>query len=288
MSLFKALGNGAGLTLRKAKLILYLWLANTVVALVAATPLFALMQKELGHSLFGRSVRTFDLLWLGEMVFKYQGLAPALVAWLVACLVVFLLLSVFLNGGVVGRLVDGEGRVNLASFLGDCGAYFWRFFRVFCVSFPFTLIALGIFQKVLSLVSGPLTENARTEWTPLIVSNLEFIALLLVLSLVHMLFDYTRILLVADKETRILRALAGAAGFVKKRVFRTWFLYLLVVAVFVCGTVFHFLVAGLLPTTDLIGLAVGLFWTQAYLVFRIWTRLLFFASEYHYYSANPF
>ena len=288
MTIFKAIGNGAGLSLRRSKLILYLWFANTAVALVAAAPLFALMRKELGQSLFGRSVRTFDVLWLGEMVRSYQNIAPALLAWLVLFLIIFLLLSVFLNGGVIGRLLDGEGRTTLGTFLGDCGTYFWRFFRIFLISLPFTLVALLIFQKILSLLTGPLVENARTEWTSLIVSNLEFIAILLVLALVHILFDYARILLVADKETRVLRALLGAFRFVRKRIFRAWFLYLLLVVLFLAGTGLHFLVSGVLPTTNLVGLAAGLIWTQLYLVFRIWTRLLIFSSEYNYYTANPF
>ncbi len=288
MTIFDAVGKGTGLTLRKAKLILYLWLANTAVAVLAAAPFLALMREELGHSLFGRSVRTFDVLWLGEMFYKYQNLAPALIAWLGLSLLVFLLLSVFLNGGIVGRLVDGEGRTTLSAFFGDCGGFFWRFLRLFLLSFPFTLLALGVFQKIISLAANPLTENARTEWTPLLVSNLRFLAVLLVLSLIHMLFDYARIILVADKEAKVLRALGAAAGFVRKRFFRAWFLYLLLVAVLLCGTVVHFLVSGILPTTDLVGLALGLFWGQLYLVFRIWTRLLVFSSEYQYYSANPF
>jgi len=284
---FKAIVNGMGTTVRKPRLLVSLYVVNLVFAVIVVLPLLVIVQTELGASLWGSSVRPVDPMWIGEAVLKYLETLPALLAAAVAGGILYLVLHIFLNGGIVGRLLDREGPSRLAAFAGDCGRYFWRFVRLFLMSLLFYVLTLGVFMQLVSALFRPLDENAVTEWLPLILSNLHFLIALLLLSIVHMIVDYARIAVVADEEKKVLRALRHALTFLRKRFFRAWAIYLIIVALTVAGTVVFHAVLGRLGAAGLAPVIVGLVWMQIYIIFRIWIRTLFVAAEAEFYLANP-
>ena len=288
MGVFKAIGTGIGTTLRKPRLLVILWVVNIVYAAVIAFPLVFLAQTELGHSYLGSNVRSFDLMMRGEGVREYHGALPAVGGGLVVSALLFLVLYVFLNGGIIGRLLDREGRTTLQAFLSDCGRYFWRFVRLFLASLVFLILTFGVILRLLSALMNLWVENAWTEWTSVILRNLHFLVALLLLSVVHMVFDYARIAVVADEETKVLRALRHALNFLKKRFFRSWALYLLIVAGFVAGTVFFYAVFGLLSGPTVLFVLLGFVWMQLNVLFRIWVKTLFFAAQAEFYRSHPY
>jgi hypothetical protein len=288
MSVIRPIGAGIAGTFRKRRLFVYLWAVNVVFALIAAFPFLALIQKELGHSLWGSSVQVFDIPWLGEMVLKYQEALPALAAGLAVPALLFVLLYIFLNGGILGRLLDREGPVTLAAFLSDCGRFAGRFFRLFLMSLVFYAVLFGGLLSLVSAGFRPWLEGARTEWPLVILSNLHFVIWLLLLSIVHMVFDYARIVIVADGERKSFRALRLALGFLRKRFFRAWLLYLLLFLIILAGTALGLVVSGRLAGPSSLAVILGLVWAQVMVVFRIWTKVLYFSAQSEFYRMHPY
>lgn len=288
MGLFKAIAAGLGTTVRKPRLIVILYLFNAVFALVVAGPFLVLVQRELGHSLAGRTIRPVDIMWLGEAALKYGAALPALAAGLAVSGLVYLALNIFLNGGIVGRLVDREGPASLAAFMGDGGRYLGRFFRLFLVSLVFYILTFGILLKLVAALFEPVSKGAFTEWLPLILSNLHLLIALLALSIVRMIVDYARIAVVADQERRALKALRHALTFLKSRFLKAWALYLLLVVGTLAGTAAFYAVLGPLGGPGPAAVAAGLLWMQLYVVFRVWVRTLFVAAQAEFYRAHPY
>lgn len=282
MTVFKAIGNGAGTASRRPLVLVTLWVTNLVFALLVVAPWAALVRADLGHSLLGRSLHAVDFLWLGEVAYRYQNAAPALLAGFLVPLAIYFALSVFLNGGIIGRLLDREGRTTLQAFFADCGRHFGRFVRLFLVSIVFYALAFGVILGLFSMITARAAERARTEWTPLGLSWARTLIALLLLSLVHMVFDYARIFIVAEDERRVLRALGKALAFLGRRFFRAWLLYLLVGAGLVAGTALYFAAGGIIPGSGLAWLGIGLVWGQAFVVFRLWTKMVFFSAQAEY------
>jgi hypothetical protein len=288
MGVFKAIFSGMGTTLRRPRLQVILYTVNLLFAGLVALPFLFIIQGELGHSLYGLNVQPVDLNWIGEAVLKYQAELPGLAAGVVAAGVVYLVLHIFLNGGIVGRLLDKEGPASLAGFVADCGRYFGRYVRLFLISLVFLVLTLGVFMSLVSALFKPLSEAAITEWLPLILSNLHFLIALLLLSIVHMTVDYTRIAVAADGERKVLKALRHALTFLKTRFFRAWAVYLLIVALTVAGTIVFSIVFGRLGAPSVSQVVAGLVWMQLYIVFRIWVRTLFVAAQAEFYKAHPY
>jgi hypothetical protein len=288
MGIFKAIANGIGATLRKPRLLIILYVANALFAVIVAFPFLTIIQKELGHSFFGSNVRPADLMWIGEAALKYRDSLIPLLGGLAVGALAYFVLHIFLNGGIVGRLLDREGGAGLAAFAGDCGRYFWRFVRLFLVSLVFYVLTLGVFMSLVSALFAPLSENAPTEWLPLILSNLHLLIALLLLSAVHMFLDYARIAVVADEEKKVRKALRHALTFLKKRFARAWAIYLLIVAGTVAGSVVFYIVLGRFSPPGVALVVAGFVWMQFYVLFRIWIRTLFVAAQAEFYRSHPY
>ena len=288
MGIFTAIVNGMGTTLRKARLLVILYVVNGVFAVIVAVPFLAIIQKELGHSFLGSNVRPADLMWIGEAALKHRDALGALFGALAVGAFAYFGLHVFLNGGIVGRLLDREGGTGLAAFYGDCGRYFWRFVRLFLISLVFYVVTLGVFMSLVSAMFSPLSENAPTEWLPFILSNIHLLIALLLLSAVHMFLDYARIAIVADEERKVLKALRHALTFLKKRFVRAWAIYLLIVAGTVAGSVVFYVVLGRFSPPGVALVVAGFVWMQLYVLFRIWIRTLFVAAQAEFYRSHPY
>lgn len=288
MGVFKAIANGLGTAVRKPLVLAVLYAVNVVFSAAAAVPFLTIAQAELGHSLLGSSVRPADLMWLGEAALKYGDALPALLAGLLVAAALYLALQVFLNGGLFGRLLDREGKATLAAFTGDCGRYFGRFTRIFLVSLVFLFLTFGIVLQLLSALIEPAMKSAPTEWLPLILSNAHFLIALLLLSIVHMVVDYTRIAVVADDERRVLKALRHALIFLKRRFFRAWALYLLIVGAALAGTVVLSAVLGPLGGPGPAPVVAAFAAMQIYILFRLLVRMLFVAAQAEFYRSHPY
>jgi hypothetical protein len=286
MGVIRAIGEGLRITLGKARMAGGLWLINLVYALAVLTPFVLFLERDFGHSELGRRLGTVDFIWLGDLLFKYRSALPAAAGWILAPLVIYLLLSVFLNGGIVGRVLDRGGSPTVRAFFSDCGAFGFRFLRLFLLQLLFDLLVLAGTVGLLSALFRPAIEGAGTEWTVLVLSNLPLLLSLLPLTLVHVAFDYARILTVAGNEPRVLVALGSALRFLRRRFFGGWSLFLLVGALFVGGAAMDRILTHALSGPGSLEIVAALLWSQAFIVFRIGIKILFFSAQAEYYRTN--
>jgi hypothetical protein len=257
----------------------WLWTIILLFSAIMAAPVFFIARQDFGRSLSAAGLGRFSFLWLGDLVFKYQGLAPAASGWLVVPAGLFLILSVFLDGGVFGRLVDGGKKPAFADFMADCGGYLGRFFRIFLLAIPLYAVGFGGLMKLFSAALAAWTGRATGEWAVIIASHLKLLIGLLLLSAVQMALDYVRIRVVAGKERRILRAAAWTAAFLGRHFFRAWGLYLAGTALAVAAGAVCLGVTYFLPEAGPAGFLPGFALSQAFIGARIWVRLFINASE---------
>jgi hypothetical protein len=280
MGNFKILIKAMVLTFQKRRLAVRLWAVSLLFSLFAVGPFFFLMAGHMSHSFSGQhALQKLDILWLGDAIYRFMNVAPALFGSALLAVALYLLLSVFLNGGVIGALNRPEARTTLADFFHDCGLHFWRFLRLFLLSLPAYLIVMAIFFPLLRAFLEIFNRRATTEWPALIVSNLRFLVLVLLLTVVAMFFDYVKIGLAAGGRKKVLRETWLTLKFMKRRFFRAWGLYLLAGLVFVALTVFYLEIARILPKNRPLLVLLVFLWQQFYVLCRQWSRVLFYATE---------
>jgi hypothetical protein len=280
MGNFRLLGRATVMTWKKRTLAVRLWAVNIIFSIFAIGPLFFLMQAHMSHSFSGeRALQKLDILWLGDFVYRFMNISPAVVPSALLAAGLYLLLSVFLNGGVIGALGRPEAKTTLGDFYRDCGLNFWRLFRLFLLSIPAYLVFLGIFYSLLKAFLEIFSRRAPTEWPALIVSNLRFLTLVLLLGLVSMFFDYVKIGLVKGGSRKVLRQTWLTLKFLGRRFFKAWGLYLLAGVVFILFTLLYLEVVRILPKNRPLLVLLVFLWQQIYIVGRQASKVLFFASE---------
>ena len=287
MSIHKLFIRGLGLALRKRGLAVRLWTVNFLFSLLAVAPLAFVIHDQLAHSLAAdHALARLDVAWLTDLSSRYRNAAPALLGLALLAVLLYLLLAVLLNGGVIGCLVRPAARTTLADFFHDCGLYFWRFFRLFLLSIPIYLVVLGIFFSLILALLNMVNRRAPAEWPALIVRNLRLLALVLLLTALTMFFDYVKIGLVTGARKKVLKEAWLTLRFIGRRFFKAWGLYLLAGLVFVALTVFYLEIARLLPKDRPLLVLLFFLWQQAYVLCRQWSKLLFFATEIEFVKQN--
>ncbi len=271
---------GLRLAFTKRRLAVRLWVVNFLFSLFAVAPLIFLIHDHLAHSFSGEhALQKLDVFWLGDFVYRFMDAAPAFTGLALLAAILYLLLSVFLNGGIIGCLDRPEARPALADFFHDCGLYFWRFFRLLLLSIPAYLLVMGVFFQLIVAALKILDRRATTEWPALIVSNVRILALILLLGLVAMFFDYVKIGLVTGARKKALREAWLTLAFVGRRFGRAWGLYLLSGLALVMLTLLYLEIARVLPKNRPLLVLFFFLWQQFYILCRQASKLLFFGTE---------
>ncbi len=280
MSNAKLFVKGIRVTLGQGRLALRLWTANVLTSLLIVAPLALFLHGRASHSLSARDIlaRT-DIHWLTDISRRFLEMTLPAVGLLLAGIVFFLLLTVFLNGGILGGLLRPNTRPTLAEFCHDGGLYFWRFLRLALLSVPLYLLFAGVLHGLLAALLRAATRRAASEWPVLAANLLRLLALALLLGIVSMFLDYVKIGLAAGGRRSVLKETWRTLKFMRLRFFKAWGLHLLAGLAFVALTLLYLEVARVLPAgTPLLVLAAFL-WQQLYVLGRQFSRILLFATE---------
>ncbi len=287
MGILNAFKKGFVITGKKSKLILYLWAVNIAFALLLTIPFFQFVSRGLSSSVMGDAVfKNVSFLWIGDVIYQAMEKGYLLSAGILIPALLFLVLYIFLNGGIVGRLVENGEPVILKTFFSDCGAYFWRFFKLFLISIPVYALVIGITTGITGAILNIFTENAATAWPGLFAKNIKMIVFLLSFSLVNMLMDYTKIGIVVRQETAVFKEWWNTVKFIKRHFWKTWGLYLVLGILFLIVSLLYLEIERFIPGHSTMLLLLLFLWHQVYMVAKLWFKLNFFGSQieiYRYY-----
>ena len=184
----------------------------------------------------------------------------------------------FLTGGVIDRLARGR-RTRSHGFFAACGMHFWRLLRLGALAwaaygFLFRYVHGWIFSGILGLLTRDVTVE-RTAFAYRAAGYLLFGTLLIACNVV---FDYARVRLVVEDRRSAIGALLAAGRFIRRHAAGVVGLYALNAIAFFLLIGLYALVAprtpgGRLSTAAMLGIG------EAYIIARLFLKLLFYASE---------
>ena len=190
----------------------------------------------------------------------------------------YILLWTFLAGGILDRYARNRP-IRTAAFFSACGVYFVRFLRLAVFA------GLGywvLFGPVHDLLFDAFFPWATREWT--VERNAFFLRLALyavfggALISFNLWLDYARVRAVVEDRRSMIGALAAACRFIWRHPAQAVGLYLADSLLFLVVVAIYAAFAsnaGRAGWTMWVAFAVS----EAYLLGRIWVRLVFYASE---------
>jgi hypothetical protein len=195
---------------------------------------------------------------------------------------IYLMLWLWLSGGILDRLARGRP-VGTAAFFGASAVFFVRFVRLWCWLGPLYLgLYFGLQPLLFEHLYGWAIRDMTNEARAMVLRGSLYAIFLLALMMVSLLADFAKVRMVVEDRRSALAALAAAARFIRRRFWRVSWLYALNILV-------HLVLARIwLQTTPGGSQAVwvALLASQVYLVFRVWARLGFMASEIAFFQGE--
>ena len=284
-----------------------------VITLLAAAPLGVIMHDAISTDL-GSSVAADDAAvgvnweWWEEFQSHATGIArtfsPRIIGFaavlhnqsnlvdnqlppseVMLTVVAYLGIWTFLVGGIIDRLAR-QRRVASVGFFAACGTFFFRFCRLVLLAgvaywIVFETVHAWLFEDLYDLA----TENLVVERTAFLIRIALYATFALLLLPINMVFDYAKVRAVVEDRRSMVGAVLAAVRFIRRRPYATVGLYLLNGVLFLAVLAAYAILA---PSPSgggasmWVGFAVG----QAYVVARLFTKLVFYASQTAYFQSQ--
>jgi hypothetical protein len=292
------------------------YVCNLFLAAVLGSIVLVTIKTSLGASLAGDRMRAgFDSLWFNSFSSQATGVAATFRPSVTGIGAVFDALDSFLDG------FDGLLKTGAATGVLPVAVLYWllwlffsggilslyaapherrRFAAEACrwlpgiagvaaLSVVFYWLVLAVVRPWFDAVVSSATRGSIDERVRFSAISLEYIVLWAMIWFGNMLFDYAKIALVTAQPARGIsapvRAIGTACAFVWRRPLATSGLYLSLGLIWIAGPLLYWAVvpgAGDSSTGAILG---GFFLGQLFVISRIWTRCLFYASETAMYAA---
>lgn len=291
-------------------LVLWLWLANVLVALPFALLVTSSLSDSIGGSLVHEKLRSgFDMGWYGEYEAQATGVPatfrPSVIgvgavldnleSWLngdfaelppalVAAGVVYALVWAFLLGGVLDRFREHGRLFRMGEFFGRSAEFFFRFVRLALVSAVLYYLVYRFAGWLFSWIEEA-TREVTVERTVLGYVVAASLLVGFLLTLVHMVFDYAKI--AAFVENRRSMGVAAFRGlfFVLSRPGRCFTIYYGLGALGIALVVAYAFVAPGAGGASAFRVGTGFLVGQLYVIIKIGLRLSFYAAQMAYFES---
>lgn len=210
---------------------------------------------------------------LSMLADKESRSAPIL--WLGAC---YLLLWLFLAGGILDCYARARP-TRSHEFVTACGVYFLRFLRLApIIALTYYVLFAYVHPVLLGEIYDELTRDVTVERTAFLWRAALYVVFGALLVFANVVFDYAKVRAVVEDRRSMVGSLAASWRFVRRNFAGVAALYCLNGALFIAVLVLYALVAPGADTSGA-GIVLGFVVSQVYLLSRLWTRLVFLASE---------
>lgn len=313
MSVVGALRSGIGMACKHWRALLLVYVVNLALAAAVAIPVFHAIDSDLARTVSAeRMAGGFDWLWHKEFTERrdpasdvaatvqpwQQGAAPILRNFeryvsgslrtnlppaLIWFGVIYLVVSTFLTGGILGLFAERNARFTFRFFFDRAGRYFLILLGILVAG---QILYWVLWEPLGGLLHGIVTlvqRDATTEWTPTIAGWLVALLLMVLALGIFMVMNYARVAAVAWEKLGLVSAVLGAFAFTVRNLGRTLALFYLTSVIPVVVLVLYALLSRVGSGTSTPGLVVMALIQQGFILTTIWIRMVYLASQMCFY-----
>ena len=286
MNITKAYASGFKTTVRFLKMTLVIYILNLLMGLTIAIPFMGALKEASGHSMAPQNLlKGFDFTSFQEILRHYGEEISSYLShgfWMV---LFFLILSIFLTGGILTAFKHKESKFSLKSFFSGCGAFFFRFFKISLYTvFMHIILAVFIYLIFALIVAGMAGGTASEKTFFYLFVFFLGIHLLLGIFLV-IITDYSRFILVLNDSGKVLKSIWLATKFVTRKFPGTYGLYLMLLVIPLILFYLYMIASRTIGMTSGLTILFMFVLQQLFIWLRISLRIWTFASQFDYYSA---
>jgi hypothetical protein len=196
--------------------------------------------------------------------------------------IAYLVAWTFFVGGVIDRLAR-QRRLSSVGFFAACGTYFFRFCRLAVLAGAAYWVLFGpVHDWILGDLYELATRGLTVERTSFLIRIVLYAVFGLLVLPVNLVVDYAKIRAVVEDRRSMVGAVLAAIRFIRRRPLPAVGLYALNAGVFVAVLAVYAVAAPGVGPTLWLTFVVG----QAYVVARVFAKLVFYASQTSYFQSQ--
>ncbi len=169
------------------------------------------------------------------------------------------------------RVMDTNGGAR--EFFGGIVSFGWRAFRLFLVWLLFALVLLAVAGFLGVMLFQVVTEGNATEDAYLTGAGIVVLLVGFAVVLISLGAEYSRVVTVRENRDSMFKAAWDGLSFVVRHPVRMIMLHGSVLVVLVLATLLYWLVEDVIGMTSVLGVIIMLIVQQAYILFRLGTRM---------------
>jgi hypothetical protein len=215
---WRAMASGAGVVLRRQRVLWWLFLANFITGVIAVLPVRLTLGRLLDHSLASQSLADhFDLSAYLEVISSPQFSFGIFKNLSLLTSVIFVAIVLFAEAGVIQEFRQAAGLKGPArgqtggEFFQACGAFLGRMARLLLWSLAPLAVLVLLFIGVLAGIVPPIADNSPSETTGIKLTLGSALILFLLFAAVRVWVSMAQIEMVAKGERVTRRILFGSA-----------------------------------------------------------------------------
>jgi len=305
MTIIPAIRDGLRRVSTSPRLILFLWLFNFAMALPLAIIMSGQIESSIGASLVHENLQKgFDIDWYEEFAHNAEGLgktfSPAVIgagpilgnleSWLNGSLFAghaavvglglgYMVMWMFLLGGILDRFARREERLTAERFFSAGGRYFLRFIFLFILGGVFYFFVFTFISPLLFSAITDLSRDATVERTVFFWTAGAYLVVALFLVVVNMVFDYAKIATVLNGHRNMLVATFEGFRFVFSHLAKTFGLYLILGMALVLLLGIYVLISPGAGQASGLTVILAFLAGQIFLAIKLFARLTFFGGQ---------
>ena len=278
MSFIIAYVQGWWQTILKIRMWLLLYVLNLLFALLAALPLFNILEEKASRSIsIEKLLPGFDFQVVQDFLNQYGDMLTVVFNQSRVLFVLYFVFAVFFTGGILTVFKNIPEKLSLRTFWGGCSYYFWRLLRLTVYFLALHGLVLALFWGLFTAILGGGIFDAENELYVYRVLKFIIPAYLLVAGMFFVVQDYAKVHIIHQDKGFLFRPFWQSFGLVFKNFLPVFLLALLNVLTFSCFTLLYWLLSK--PALDnSTAIHISFIIGQAFLFARIGTKLLNLAS----------
>lgn len=284
MNILKAYTTGFKAAVRFPGMVVLIYFVNIIPALLIALPFFGLLNESIGQSLSPiKMIRDFDFTVFFDFINNHESAVNALMAEIKWLTLFYLLISIFLNGGILRTL--NKRKFTFSSFFAGSGYNFIRFLGLSGLMLALHIILILVVFVPLNGILSSLYDSGFTEdvlfRTAIGVSI--FYALLSII--LFAVADYAKFYMLLHDTFNIFKALWQGFRFSFRHFLKTYVLFLFLLLI---PALFTYLYISIEDDIQMISpehIFILFIIQQVVIFLRIWLRIWIFSSQFELYSA---
>lgn len=279
MKIIKAYILGLSKTLSSLGLVIIMYFFTLLIGLIIAFPFKSALTKVVNYSMSPAILlQDFNYIVYEDLMRNYgEPLKPfiQIMFWVGLAYFIF---SVFIAGGILNILHNEKNNFSIKSFFEGSGKYFYRFLRLAGIVISLNIIIALVIYIPLGIIFDSVSETVESEASLFYIGVGGVLLHLLLIILLLIVSDYTKIKLVTEETTKVFRAFWQSIKFTFRYIHNTFLLYLMLLIFPLLLIVIYYFVE------DSIGMTSGITIIIMFLVQQLFVWLRQFSKVWNYSS----